>query len=96
MEEERWWEKERRALWDNTRSAPNLLMQIRLECLETKEDPVGLQAIKAFCVPYFLIIENRLHSASVTSPSSNRQVQTVANREGRGVCSDEEGAVKEQ
>ena len=41
---------------------------------------MGSWAQKPFCVPHFLITENRLHSASRSSLSSNEQIQIVANQ----------------
>ena len=35
---------------------------------ETEEDPVGLSGINPFSASHFLLVENRLHSASMTFP----------------------------
>ena len=53
----------------------------------------GSRPWKPFCVPYFLSIENRLHSASVTFPVG--RFKQWLKEKGRGTCSDKEGAVKE-
>ena len=63
---------------------------------ETQQDPVGLLVTKAFCVPCFLFVGNRFHSASLTFSEFQRvRFKQLLIREGRG-WGDKGGAVKEQ
>ena len=52
-----------------------------------QEDPVDSWVQKPFCVPHFLFVGNRLHSASMTFPEFKGQFKQSLVREERG-CRD--------